>query len=73
MTLEEKTINILVGKNIKKLRKQRSTSGQNLAQQLGISYYKLRAIENGVVPISLYLLLFISNIFEVEINYLFRS
>lgn len=64
---------IVLGNNIRRLRKQYYYSQEKLAELLNISTNHLYRIENAKSCISLSLLLKIGEIFDVEINELLKE
>jgi len=66
-------LNLQVGKNIRKIRKSRYLTVEDLAKMMGITYASLQAIEQGKITATIYNLNKIAGIFELTIDEVVRG
>lgn len=62
-----------IGRRIKEKRKYRNISQQEMAKHLNFSYQHISNIERGITGISLELLVRISNLLQVSVDYLLQD
>jgi len=63
-----KTVNKIVGQNLKNLRRQHGMSQTELGRRMGITYQQVQKYEKGVSSLSAYRLVQLAKIFEVGIE-----
>jgi len=66
--LTVKEFNLLIAKNIKKYREDKSISLKTLSNSIGISYLYLSKVEKGLSPISIYNLFRLSEILAIPVT-----
>lgn len=70
---EKKHLALIVGDQVRKLRKSKKMTIQDLAFEVGIEYTQLSRIERGVISTSLYQLFLISRALDIDLFLLLKE
>lgn len=70
---EKKHLALIVGDQVRKLRKSKKMTIQDLAFEVGIEYTQLSRIERGVISTSLYQLFLISRALDIDLLLLLKE
>lgn len=70
---QKKCLALIVGNQVRKLRKAKKMTIQDLAFEIGIEYTQLSRIERGVISTSLYQLFLITRALDIDLVLLLKE